>query len=337
MAQQMPDGPGRSGFENIFLVNNSVPELDIEEIDLGVSFLGKKLKMPMVINAITGGTKQAGRINHTLSSIAARHEIAMAVGSQIIAIDDPGLRDTFSIVREVNPDGLIFANVSAGSSVTQAIAAVEMIKADALQIHFNVPQELAMPEGERSFKGILSQVQKIASHLQVPVIAKEVGFGFSRESINRLFEAGVRIYDIGGLGGTNFISIEDQRQGKFIGELDIWGIPTAVCLIEAVSMDLPIQIIASGGIRTAPDAAKAYALGADMVGIAGPFLRTLLNYGPEKLEREIEDLIYRLKAVFLMTGSCNLEQIKKQPLVILNETAQWIEARGINKLNWSQR
>ncbi len=309
----------------------------MEEIDLGIDFLGKRLRLPMVINAITGGTEQAGRINQILASIAARYEIAMAVGSQTIAIEDPGLRYTFSIVREVNPDGLIFANISAGSGITEALEAVDMINADALQIHFNIPQELAMPEGDRSFKGILSRIQKITEKCQVPVIAKEVGFGFSRESIRRLYEAGVSIYDIGGKGGTNFVSIEDQRSGKFIGELDQWGIPTAVSLIEAVSMDLPIRIIASGGIRTAPDAAKAYALGADMVGMAAPFLRTLLNHGPEKLEREIEDLIYRLKAVFLMTGSRNLEQIKKQPLIILNETAQWIEARGINKLRWSDR
>ncbi len=309
----------------------------MDEIDLGIDFLGKRLRLPMVINAITGGTEQAGRINQTLSSLAARCEIAMAVGSQTIAIHDPGWRYTFSIVREVNPDGLVFANISGGSSISEAIEAVEMIHADALQIHFNIPQELAMPEGERSFKGILARVRKITEECPVPVIAKEVGFGFSRESIYRLYEAGVSVYDIGGKGGTNFVSIEDQRSGKFMGELDQWGIPTAVSLMEAVCMDLPIQIIASGGIRTAPDVAKAYALGADMVGMAGPLLRTLLDHGPEELKRVIDELIYRLKAVFLMTGSRNMEQIKKQPLIILNETAQWIEARGIDKLRWSQR
>ncbi len=309
----------------------------MDEIDLGLDFLGKRLRLPMVINAITGGTEQAARINQILSSIAVRYEIAMAVGSQTIAIHDPGLRYTFSIVREYNPDGLVFANVAAGSAVSEAVEAVEMMNADALQIHFNIPQELAMSEGERSFRGILNRVQKIVDNCPVPVIAKEVGFGFSRESICRLYEAGISIYDISGQGGTNFITIEDQRSGKFMGEMDQWGIPTAVSLMEAISLDLPIQIIASGGIRTAADAAKAYALGADMVGIAGPFLRTLLNHGPEELEREIEEMIYRLKAVFLMTGSGNLEQIKKQPLIILNETAQWIESRGIDKLMWSRR
>ncbi|KUG04663.1 isopentenyl-diphosphate delta-isomerase, fmn-dependent [hydrocarbon metagenome] len=291
----------------------------------------------MVINAITGGTEQASRINQTLASIAARYQVAMAVGSQTAAIDDPGLRYTFSIVRECNPDGLVFANIAAGSGTSEALEAVAMINADALQIHFNIPQELAMSEGERSFRGILDRVQKIVENCHVPVIAKEVGFGLSRESIGRLYEAGIRIYDIGGKGGTNFISIEDQRSGKFMGELDQWGIPTAVSLMEAVSLDLPMQIIASGGIRTVADAAKAYALGADMVGIAGPFLRILLNHGPEELERKIEEMIYRLKAVFLMTGSCNLEQMKNQPLIISNETAQWIEARGIDRLRWSQR
>jgi isopentenyl-diphosphate delta-isomerase len=158
LAQHLPDGPGSSGFENINLIHDSVPELDLEEIDLGYIFLGKKIKFPLLINAITGGTQQAAQVNQALSTLAARQGIAMAVGSQTIAIEDPGLKYTFALVREANPDGIVLANISAASGVKEAIAAVEMIKADGLQLHFNIPQELAMPEGDRSFKGILKQV-----------------------------------------------------------------------------------------------------------------------------------------------------------------------------------
>ncbi len=337
LAQHLPDGPCSSGLENIRLLNCSVPELDLEEIDPGTEFLGKKLRLPLIINAITGGTEQAGRINRALSSVAARQQIAMAVGSQTIAIEDTGLRHTFSLVREVNPDGLIIANISAGSSIKEAVEAVEMIDADALQLHFNLPQELAMPEGERSFKGMLKQVREINENCPVPVIAKEVGFGFSRESIERIHELGIKIFDIGGQGGTNFVSIEDQRSGNFRGELDQWGIPTAVSLIEALSLDFPIQVIASGGLRSALDMAKALALGADMTAKAGSLLKILLNHGAEQLEMELEAMEYRLKAILLMSGARNLEEIQQKPLVILNETAQWIEARGIDKYRWSRR
>ncbi len=336
LAQQLPDGPRSSGLEHIHLLNDSVPELDLEEIDLGSIFLGKKLKFPLLINAITGGTRQAAQINQALSALAARQQIAMAVGSQTIAIEDPGLRYTFALVREANPEGIILANVSAASGVKEALEAVEMIKADGLQLHFNIPQELAMPEGDRSFKGILKQVEKIKENCPVPIIAKEVGFGFSRESIERIYQTGVKIFDIGGQGGTNFVSIEDQRRGMFGSELDGWGIPTAVSLIEALSLELPVKIIASGGIRSALGAAKALALGADMVGMAGSLLKILLNQGPVKLEQEMEALLYRLKAVFLMTGARNLEELQEKPLIILNETAQWIESRGIDN-KWSRR
>jgi len=337
LANQIPDGPCSSGLENIYLLNNSVPELEMDEIDLGVNFLGKRLRMPIVINAITGGTEQAGHINRALSLTAARHGIAMAVGSQTIAVDDPGLRYTFSVVREVNPEGLIFANVSAGSGISEAIEAVDMINADALQVHFNIPQELAMVEGERAFKGVISKVQRISEKCQVPVIAKEVGFGFSRESIKSLYDAGVTIFDIGGKGGTNFIHIEDQRSGKFAGELDDWGIPTAVSLAEAVNLNLPLQLIASGGIRTALDAVKSLALGADLLGLAGSVLKVLLEQGTDELQKILEEMVYRMKAIFLMTGSKNVEELRKKPIIILNETADWFNALGIDVSRWSRK
>ncbi|QGT99842.1 Isopentenyl-diphosphate delta-isomerase, FMN-dependent [Candidatus Syntrophocurvum alkaliphilum] len=261
----------------------------------------------------------------------------MAVGSQTIGIDDHNVRDSFTVVREKNPDGIVLANVSAGVNPDIALEAIEMIGADGLQLHFNVPQELAMPEGDRNFKGTLKNIETIVSKSNVPIIAKEVGFGFSANSVNKLYNSGINIFDIGGKGGTNFINIEDQRKGMFMGELDDWGIPTACSLAEIVDLNYPIQIIASGGIRTAYDAAKALAIGADLVGIASPFLKILLQQGVDELSSFVDSNIYKLKAVTLMTGAKNIKEIKTKPVIITKDTAEWLSLRGVDPYQWSKK
>lgn len=309
----------------------------MQDIDLSLNIMGKQLNYPLIINAVTGGTAQARSINQAFAAIAGKYGFAMAVGSQAIAIHDPGLRDTFSVVRDINPDGLIIANIGANTEWEKVLEAIEMISADAIQLHFNVPQELSMPEGDRDFSGIISNIRQVCANSPVPVIAKEVGFGFSRDSVEKLYDAGINIFDNGGKGGTNFVVIEDMRNGLFRGELDEWGIATAASLAEILALKLPVKTIASGGIRTALDVAKAICMGADMVGIAGFFLKILLNHGIDELDKRIEDLLYRLKAVFLMTGSQNIQAIQKQPMVILGDTAEWLKARGIDATIWSSR
>jgi len=309
----------------------------LQDIDLSLNIWGKKLHYPLVINALTGGSNEAQNINRDLAIICKKYGLAMAVGSQTIAWEDPNWIQSFAIVRDYNPEGLIIANVGANSGSDAARAAVAMIKADALQLHFNVPQELAMPEGDRHFRGIVAKVADIVKECPVEVIAKEVGFGFSRESVHQLFNIGVKVFDISGQGGTNFIVIEDNRGGMFHGELNSWGIPTAVSLAETVACRLPITIIASGGIRTAYDVVKSLALGADMVGIAGPLLRILRRGGIEQLDRFMNNFLYCLKAIFLMSGAQNLAVIKTKPVIILGSTAQWLKARNIDPQWWANR
>lgn len=269
------------------------------------------------------------RINRDLAGLAAKYNLGMAVGSQTIALDEPGWRDSFVIARETNPGGVIIANLGATASLPRAREAIAMIQADALQIHLNVPQELAMLEGDRSFKGILANVKNLATNLEVPLIAKEVGFGMSRESAARLYRAGVRILDIGGSGGTNFIRIEDNRGGLFNGEIDGWGIPTAASLVEVLSLKLPLKVIASGGIRSAHDMVKAMAMGANLCGIAGWFLKILLEKGKNELDIILHDFIYRVKALLLMCGARNWAELRQKPLVIMGETASWMQYRDI--------
>ncbi|MEN6390423.1 MAG: type 2 isopentenyl-diphosphate Delta-isomerase [Syntrophomonas sp.] len=318
-----------SGFEDIHILHDSVPELDIEDIDISVAVLGKHLSAPLIINAITGGSEIGRRINRDLASLAAKYQIGMAVGSQTVALDEPGWIDTFSIVREVNPFGLIIANVGAASQKEHARRAVQMIGADALQLHFNVPQELAMAEGDRRFKGTIARLEETVQESPVPVIAKEVGFGFSRESAGRLYLAGISFFDSGGSGGTNFIRIEDRRYGLFNQELDNWGIPSAASMAEILSLEQPLTLIASGGVRSASDMAKTMALGANACGVAGWFLRILMEEGKESLDRLLGELVYRLKAILLMSGARTWEDLRRKPLLVTGRTAEWLRARNI--------
>jgi isopentenyl-diphosphate delta-isomerase len=321
----------------VYLLHHAVPELDFDSIDLSQDFLGKPLQYPLLINAITGGTEMSKEINRALALLARDFGLAMAVGSQSIAVTDRKRKPTFTVVREVNPDGIILANISALARPEEALQAVEMIAADALQLHLNVPQELAMREGERHFSGMLDNIARIAALSPVPVIAKEVGFGLSRESVKQLYEAGVRLFDTGGQGGTNFIVIENLRQGCFDHELDCWGLPTAVSLAEIVALGLPVKIIASGGIRTAVDAAKALCMGAALVGMAGPLVKHYVQKGSDSLSTFMEQWLYRLKAIFLMTSSPDLAAIHEKPLIILGHTRAWLEARHIDCDLWSRR
>ncbi|MGE5543356.1 MAG: alpha-hydroxy-acid oxidizing protein, partial [Bacillota bacterium] len=171
----------------------------------------------------------------------------------------------------------------------------------------------------------------------VPVIAKEVGFGMSRETAQQLFDAGVRFFDVGGRGGTNFIAIEQARSGVLTDEFASWGIPTAASIAELASLYLPIVIVASGGIRGGLEAAKALALGANLVGIAGRFLKAWSNRGIAALEEEIKRFQYHLKAVILMTGAKDIADLRCKPLIIGGPTAHWLTARGIDVAGWSRR
>ncbi len=335
LAVKIPDGPLPSGFEDIVLVPDAVPELAWQDVNLQTSFLGKSLGYPVLINALTGGTESAYHINKILATTASRFDLAMAVGSMTIAMENPAVLGSFTVAREANPDGIIIANCSANMEAGKACRLVDVIAADALQLHLNVAQELAMEEGDRDFRGILDNVARIVDDCPVPVIAKEVGFGLSRETVWKLYQAGVRIIDNGGSGGTNFIAIEHQRRGQLDQQLYEWGIPTAASLAEIIALKLPLQIIAAGGIRSALDIAKAISMGADLVGMTGWFLRRLEP--GQDLPGQISSLLRQLQAVFLMCGAGNCESLKTKPLLILGRTADWLRARGIDPAIWSAR
>ncbi|HAA37365.1 MAG TPA: type 2 isopentenyl-diphosphate Delta-isomerase [Firmicutes bacterium] len=319
-------------FSDVELIHNCLPETALQALDLTTTAAGLALARPLFINAITGGVAEAAAINRDLAQAARSCGLAVAVGSQMAAIENESCRDSYRVVREVYPEGIIFANIGVNAGVTAAQQAVEMVEADALQVHLNVPQELMMAEGDRDFRGYRQQLAAIVQAVKVPVIVKEVGFGIAREQAQQLQELGVAAIDVGGRGGTNFLQIECARTKQQISpELLQWGIPTALAILEARAGAPAVDILASGGINNGLLAAKALALGAQAVGIAGLALRILLTAGPEKLVEHLQQILHELKMVMVMTGCATISELRQAPLVITGRAREWMTARGLSR------
>ena len=322
---------GASGFQDVALLPVSASEVDLDEVTLDTSLLGRAVSSPILVNAMTGGTDEAREINRRLASFAARHGLAMAVGSQTAALKDPSVSDTYTVTRRVNPSGVLIANVPMGASLRTAQMAVDLIEADLVQVHWNTAQELFMLEGDRQFRGMLAKLEEVASGVSVPVIAKEVGQGMTGTAARRFANCGVGGIDIGGVGGTNFVLIEAWRRGMEIDdEWKHWGIPTAASLGEvAGSVGSSVDIIASGGIRSGHDVAKALAMGATAVGVAGSLLRLVTQDNPDqRLEEWLAYIHGTLKMIMVLTGARTVAEMCARPVLILGRTREWLDARG---------
>lgn len=327
-----------SVMEDIQYIHNSLPDSSVDSVRLDHSIGGLYLSSPIFINAMTGGGgEKTYTINRDLAAAAAAKGLAMAVGSQMAALRDKTERKTYEVVREQNPNGIILANLGSEASPEHAKAAIDMIGADAIQIHLNVIQELTMPEGDRDFTGALGRIERIVNKVNVPVIIKETGFGMSLESVRLIEEAGVSAIDIGGYGGTNFARIENKRREKPLPFFNQWGNPTAVSIIEASKTSKNLSIIASGGIRSSLDIAKGISIGADAVGMAGPFLKVLLNHGFEVLQEYIDSLHEDLTLIMTALGAHSIKELQQVPLIVLGNTHHWLDQRGFNTKEFSQR
>lgn len=336
-ALRLAHNPVDSGFDDIAFVHNALPEIASSEISLAVELFGKRLHAPVIINAITGGGPISAEINEALAVSARETGLGMAVGSQTVALESPEYSESFKVVRRVYPDGLIMANVGANVPVMAARRAVDMVSADALQIHLNVPQETAMKEGETDFKGWLGNIAKIAREIDVPVVVKEVGFGLSREVVRRLHEAGIVNFDVGGRGGTNFIAIEGLRGQRRPKSFENWGISTAASVVEVFQSGLADVIIAAGGIINGLSAAKALALGAHAVGIAGICLKTLFEKKTAGLVSSLENIKSDLRQVMQMLGVRYPWELRTVPVVITGKTREWLVERGADTKEYACR
>ena len=306
---------------DVILSHNALPNLNFEDIDISSSFLGKKINSPVLINAMTGGSEFSSEINRNLAELALEFNIPIAVGSQTIALEDENCCESFKVVREiVGPDGIVISNLSGTATPDDVKRAMEIIDADALQIHLNIAQEIVMEEGDRDFRGILDNIKKIAKTIEKPLIVKEVGFGISNEVGNKLYNAGVRCIDVSGYGGTNFIEIENLRNQEMdFSELYSWGIPTAAALIQCRRLPEDMKLISSGGIRTSMDIVKSIVLGANIAAISGELLAYLVHGGYENAKEYLDSLFYKLKIIMMLLGKANIEDLKTTDYKIIGK------------------
>lgn len=335
-----------AGFEQVRFIPNALPQLALSDVDTSVRVFGESEKwdVPLYINAMTGGSKNGENINAMLAKVAEKTGVAMASGSLSAALKNPRLSETFSVIRRFNPRGFVMANVSAGASVEQAIKAVEILQANALQIHLNAAQELVMNEGDRDFSAWLSNIEAIARALdsmKVPVVVKETGCGMSARDVLRLQNVGVRAVDVGGRGGTNFVAIENARRGRGRGYefLDSWGLTTVESLLDIAQCDkilrgscdsgdsavagdcAQMQVFASGGVRTPLDVVRALKLGASAVGVAGEFLHTLTCGGTDALVEQIEDWKAQIRVIMALLGCKNIAALRKNSRILIDSNS----------------
>jgi len=335
LALALPDGPSSACFEDIRFEPEALPDLSLEDIDISTSFCGLTMKAPLLINALTGGTRQSAYINARLAQVAKQTGLGLAVGSQRIALDDPSVAYSFKIVRSIYPKGTIFANIGAGSNVHEACRAVEMLAAQGLQVHLNVAQEMAMAEGDRSFYWS-EHIADIAQKIPVPIVAKEVGFGLTGATVKRLLKLGVAGVDVGGSGGTNFILVEYSRRGRHRSPLGDWGLPTVWSLLDVLGTNPNAEVCASGGIRNGLDMAKALALGARVCGVAKPLLQAVTKRGVKAGVTFVQRCLDELRTVMVLVGAKDLPSLRQKPILFGRETFAYLRQRGLADL-WIRR
>ncbi|HSO26495.1 MAG TPA: type 2 isopentenyl-diphosphate Delta-isomerase [Anaerolineales bacterium] len=312
-----------TGLERFHFEHQALPEIDLQAVDLEQQLFGRQLRAPILISSMTGGAADAGEINQRLAAAAQETGIAMGLGSQRAAIENPDLAYTFQ-VRRVAPDILLFANLGAvqlnyGYDVSHCQRAVDMITADALILHFNALQEAVQPEGDTRWSGLLAKIETVCRALPVPVVAKEVGWGFSEKAVRQLVSAGVAAIDVAGAGGTSWSQVEMHRaanpaQARLAAAFIGWGIPTAAALqnVRRVSRDLPL--FASGGLRSGVDIAKCIALGAQLGGMAGPFLKAA-DQSLEATVQTIQEISREIQVCMFAAGAADIEALRQTRLL----------------------
>lgn len=320
-----------SDFDEIRFVHHSIPSIDVSDINLESSLKDFTLSQPLYINAMTGGSEWTKQINEKLAMIARESGMAMAVGSTHAALRNSKMASSFTIVRETNPNGIIFSNVGADVPVDKAVESVHLLDAQALQVHVNAPQELVMPEGNRIFSTWMDNLAQIVARVDVPVIIKEVGFGMSKETIKQLHEIGIRYVDVSGRGGTNFVDIENERRSyKDMDYLSLWGQTTVESLLESTSYQRNMDILASGGVRSPLDVIKCLALGASAVGMSRPFLNQVENYGITETLNYTEQFTEHMKKIMTMLDARSPKDLKNAQMIFGPKLQSWIDQRNID-------
>ncbi|HEY6911491.1 MAG TPA: type 2 isopentenyl-diphosphate Delta-isomerase [Myxococcales bacterium] len=315
------------------LVHRALPELALAQIDLTTRLCGRTLKAPLMITGMTGGTERAGQINRDLALVAEEEGVAFGVGSMRVLLEQPALLDTFA-VKPARPP-LLFANLGAQQLAQRgsgaALRLIELLGADAIAIHLNPAQELVQADGDRDFRGCLEAIAALVREAgSDKVLVKETGCGIGPAVVRELWDRGVRSVDVSGAGGTSWPRVEQLRakapQARALGELlSDWGIPTAACVAAARAAVPEVALVASGGLRSGLDAARAIALGADVAGFALPLVRAHQEGGIEGARARLRAAVGALRAAFLLSGAADAAALRASRPVILEPLRAWID------------
>lgn len=311
-----------AGFERYRFKHHALPEVDVDEIDTSVSFLGRTFSFPLFISSMTGGYSGAGSVNAIIAEFCEQHNLPFGVGSQRAMLENPSEVESFVVVRKNAPNAFICSNIGGAQLIgglgrEETDLLINSIQADAVIVHLNPLQELIQPEGDRNFKGILNGIEELVRDVDVPVIVKETGAGISAEVAKSLLEKGVQVIDVSGSGGTSWSKVENQRLPKPKALFDEWGIPTVECLEQVVQLKKKYEftVIASGGIRNALDIGKSFCLGADMTAIAQPVIKAIHEGGMPALQDYFTELKNNLKIMLTLLGKKSPAQLSSADLL----------------------
>ncbi len=320
-------------FDGVKLIHCALPELHTSQVDLSCDFLGKKLKAPILVTGMTGGSERATKVNRELAQAAEEFGVAFGVGSQRAMAERPELTSSFS-VRDVAPSTVLIGNIGAVQAAKMTVDSlrklVDAIGADALAVHLNPAQELNQPEGDRDFLKGLETIGSLTKAFGDRLIVKETGCGISPEVAKRLVEAGVKNIDVSGLGGTSWVRVEELRSSGVSRQVGAtfsgWGIPTAAAVASVRAVAPNVKLVASGGVRNGLEIAKALALGADVGGLALPLFRAQQERGLDGVRDALRALIAGLTQALALTGATNVSQLRKKPRVLTGEIKDWLAA-----------
>jgi isopentenyl-diphosphate Delta-isomerase len=327
-----------TGFERLEFRHNALPEINYSEVDTAATFLGKKIRLPLIVSSMTGGYQDAMRINRQLAEVCAEKNIALGVGSQRQAMENSAYLRSFSIVREAAKNIPVFGNLGAAEvaklrDVSSVQKLIDLIEADGFAVHLNPLQEFLQPEGNTNFRGVLNGIELLVKSLSVPVMVKEIGAGISADVAKRLLDMGVHIIDVAGAGGTSWAGVELLRRKKSISKKSLtdvdeqafltqafwdWGISTAdaVRQVSALKKEFSsLQVIASGGMSNGMEMAKAFALGAEYAAVARPMLKILDSGGVKAAVQLVDIWEIELKGAMFLTGSRTIKELQNEQLV----------------------
>lgn len=335
--KQQVAGGRPNEFDDVEFLHHALSGTDADKVSLAVDLADLRWSAPVYINGMTGGTERTERVNRALAAAAARTGLPIASGSMSIALAHPETADGFTALRKENPSGFIMANLGADKTPDDARRVIDLIEANALQLHVNAVQETVMPEGDRSFSHWLRSIEQVVNSVDVPVIVKEVGFGLSRRTQLQLRDIGVRIADVSGKGGTDFVDIENSRRDKQdFAYLRGFGQSAVACLLDAPA-DSGLSLVASGGVRSPLDVVKALSLGAGAVGVAGTFLRLANDGGADALTTFIEEWLEQLHQLLVLLGASSPAQLVQTDVLLRGRVREFCELRGIDAGAYSRR